>query len=736
MRPEESVGVLEPTLRRVLEQLEAGRGRSSRDGYPPWDEFKRPRIPTVFGVFGPRGSGKTTALLALRDLFRAPQAAGAAAQAQVAVPPPIDCSLGHPQHSLLLSILEAIHRPGIETQPTHTLTTQGRRELDKAWARVQAMILLVENAAGRVLEGTAVSPDHYVDAARSQVRDRRELPHALQQWLDLEAKTQGVQSFLVCLDDVDLARTSQVRDLVRALLDELHQDRLLLVLAADLDRLEDSTRDRARRIDRSTGEEMLYKAIPERHRVYFDPWSPEARLNYQPLSGRNGTAPTLGKLLMRTPTFAGLDVAGGAFLPPFPRGLEDLYLALNPDPNAARETPTKSRTRPTAADAARPAAAPDSQRLLVRIAEARREGELARRMRHTSLDVAVRSMRWPSELQRYGRWDALVEAAREPDLGLPDLVPESGALPLDKLEDEAGSQWAEVLLDLAMAQSDRAGEGPRPRGALGARTRFPPDALVARFAPLRDRADRARMNEAVEAPRLQKWLDREDEALVAALWWVELSEGEGSSPNTPYLVGWTALQRFVTGRRELLASAPLERRAISAPGLYEIEDARPELLAPPPPHLLPLPRRLRALLLVVDQLAQVPWRELSRALPGADLVHRATVAYTACRGAFLLAHDRLLDGEVVPPRDHCRRTAGLGPPMDVLSERGDCQDALIEAVGSRAPGTSGRRSPASRPKPDALPENGETPASRAVLDALDRLDRLPCSLVLGRRAQT
>jgi hypothetical protein len=451
----------------------------------------------------------------------------------------------------------------------------------------------------------AVSAEHYATAAAKEISLRLNLRREIQCWLDAQARALEVDGFVIAIDDVDLTPANRHQSLIWSLLDELHQDRLFFVLAADLGRMEqrlaeedhftrhdaDGAADGDVAASRQAARDLAYKVLPQVDRAELAPWSAAARVGFPP--SEQDTIGDLSKDLQLRPILLGYL---GHLLPEWARGLE----------NVQRELLQLRHDREDAIAANKVLDAERIERdLFVSLAESSFDFDLARKLREHPLQEWAATFHWnPPSANVSATWDVLRQRLH---LGedLPELLPDPATCPLKISLERA--RWAEVLLDVAMDAG-----------------RLEPVRLINRIPWLQ-----APLNECeVDLQRVSGSVDRavEDDpaGMLAALYWLRWSDAPGNRSGWFALGLWPVLQ-WLAGDRRLWPSVC--RREIWTPESLA-HDAREAIhgdaasasatvwldaLARGQGDVADgalLPRRVRDLLRVSDVLARQPWTAL------------------------------------------------------------------------------------------------------------------------------
>ena len=620
----------EPTKqqRQVLNEL---RNRLARlaalgtldDADPGYETAQEPARSNAIGVLGPRGAGKSTVLWWLYQKWR--NACGAHASPAsgdlqgVYLLPTLDCSVlpadVEPATAALLHLYTGL---------THDEKLKGRfqrrpaieEDVDKLRELVERCTRMDRNYRG-LCQDLAASPSDYSHYVVVGLEERVKLQKDLHVGLGTVLRGLGLRAFVVLLDDFDLVPAQEVRRWLLSLLDELRQPRLLFVLTGDFYRLEHLSWDAAAELDDKTGRSLLDKLLPAQNRVPLPGWTPSSRHGFRP-TGSMG--PTLWeqveeKAIAKRPEAGGL-VQG--LLPERPRGLLNLYQTL-----AGAEGLEMSE-------------------FLHALATSRQEPLFARQLAETETEEWARRLSFAEDDLTVEDWRETVAAAAarprpKPAVQLPPLRALGAVLDEDASSDTAmalghmetvpsllkGSEvtdplrhawlyrsplrdaaevdrprWAELLIDLGLSLEP----GPVRRDLLVSSSAALCVHLLTTWAPAARRLSRAQLRLKFGHRELCELF--EDNPVLrdarAALCWLR-SEAEGAIE-----IGWQPMIEALRGARDPLSSELLADLWVDPATL------RGEL---PPAETAEalglLPRRLWALILLVDGLDRCPWQALS-----------------------------------------------------------------------------------------------------------------------------
>ncbi len=661
--------------------------------YPP-PGFKQPRTATTLAVLGPRGSGKSTCMVELiRELSDDPSAKTVKLDGRefnclsgfLVVHQTVDCTLGPREVPLGLSALMRLRRVfGLEHDQQAAWSCQGEERADpsaeaeqQAFKAMREAYMLSRRAAGRVLEGTSSSGAHFAQQAAKAAADALALPDRVADWLQQAAKRLGpeVQGFILVLDDVDLARDG-LRGLIRSLLDELHQPRLILVLGADLPRLENRVAGSAGE-DRASLQEMnrleeafrnpselgaardlLYKALPQKNREWLRPWKEEDRWTFPPRPALAFPSEKSLKDLLTERTW-GVAIRNPALLPIFPRALESLWFALWGLDKGKKPRTNTRKMLGTVED------------YLAYLGEARGEHDLARRISTRPASAWTRHLTWSEKPIDDSQWEHMVAAALE---GTPLLGFHAGsdALQLPERSSSAAALWIELLLDLSLES-----------GHLTSAE------LIRRFPRMSDLVDQAQIWTDFHRDEMAEQLRLARGSVMAKLAWTRFDvvlDRHGVLPEEfDARIGLAPLREVAEGRRNawptpLVQGLYLQRSAVldarqrdyDKDGGENDDKADGENGDNVGANAL-LPRAVRPLVVFIDSLSRAPWRQLSETTRRRDLRPNALLAAGLVRAAYVDALERVFDALVGHYVDKAARHAPLEADrawLDAVHDRG------------------------------------------------------------------
>lgn len=589
--------------------------------YPP-SGFKQPRRPNLVGLFGPRGAGKTTTLLHVRQTL--------ARDSRFLVPPLTDGSLSLANQPIGLSLLSRLRDGFTMRREQARRAGLGRCDnaaLDHAWAAVERAYIRARTDARQLALRMAISAGQYVELAVREIRAGFGLPNHVAQWLkaEFESLDDGASIAVLMLDDADLMRGDLVAQFVWSMLDELHQPRLIVAFAADEERFErqfanvplDVQRVHLTGLPQSggtvpamplgmpTARDLLYKVLPSNCRFDAVRFSIDDRLGFQP----DESAEKLSELLKRRQQVdRAVYRAVSGMLPPLPRGLQNIYAHLQDRGRAdgASGTPPEvkrvlsSLPRGLQSMYAHPEEGGEAKStrrsVLVVLAESRGEFALARQMRRLEPVRWLDFTHWGDAPLSSVAWSRLVRDARSRSTPMRALAPasegETGLL--DSIGDPLeASGWIELLVD------DALGDG-----------RLEPVDLVERVGPLAHRFGAAFAQIDVNDDLVESWIDEtprdEITAVLRLIHFPRPTVDGGHQERLSIQTGWVPFIRGLTGLRSLWPAATF--RALSA---VPLDLSAAAVRYGPDVSTGFVPRSLRALVRFADALNRQPWPVLS-----------------------------------------------------------------------------------------------------------------------------
>ena len=282
----------------------------------------------IFGLFGPRGLGKTTLL---RSLFNTD--AEDERNSEFVFLTPIDCtsmpSLVAPSTAVLQKAVQyCSHIPDGSLKPGGDL----KKETDRLREIAGEFMVTTKDSLSLNMELSGSVKEFASNVIHNLERSmglKGELSAVLSQ---IFSKLKGKEAFAVLLDDFDLILDKhEIRRWMQAMLDELRQSRLFILLTADLHRLQNLSHALDPAIDPKTGRALVYKMLPTANRVVLRHWG------YHQIKGfQAGHDSGLFNIIDNLPGFICKHKALIVrMLPAFPRGLGDFRTSLlakwNPD---------------------------------------------------------------------------------------------------------------------------------------------------------------------------------------------------------------------------------------------------------------------------------------------------------------------------------------------------------------------------------------------------------------------
>lgn len=695
-------GTQRSLIRRVCDAVRSSAAESTQAQREPWtaddaidgvpSALKIPRWANAVAILGGRGAGKTLLLSSVldelefsgRDVERPPYHRGGAASpagagaagGNLLVLDTVDLSLcpsGFPQGVV---VLQKVHQ-ALERR-ARQLHAEGPLDL-KVEAAFQACIQAsFRGQAGyeAMLRDGAASPEHYTETASREIAARLDLYRLVRIWLDLAAERARADLFVVGIDDFDLAPPPPEGggrvSLIWSLLDELHQPRLMFVLAADGDRLASTVE--ADGLPEPTASELVYKALPRYMRFVVPSW-PDAERRGFCLKKLDSKQHSIGALLdqlrlddsFRNKRWLVEGVTN--LLPPYPRGLENL----------ARTLRALSEGAEGVLSAVLPA-----------LAEARGEHRLAQELTLRDAAGIALSFGWPGEAVPLTPAQALDLEKAEPTA--PWLRPESPSLDPRRLGPDS-LRWALLLLDGALASDALTASG-----------------LIQRIPPARAAWGAAELCIDVERREMQRWVAASERAGLAAWFWlVPVPQGEGDWYRIR--LGLPALLAIHQADRGLFPDGFHSDLGEPAPDLIRLVGDGPELASYEgrrrPCRRVPLPGRARLLLLVLLELERTGRGWAGAAAAAEGVLAAGRLAAVLSLGALLRLRLRAQPPVGLRP-DLAQAAAAvepyLRPDPDVASGRfGAALGAELERRFSLLPTQGAKATPTRRKQPNGQP---------------------------------
>ncbi|AVP97189.1 hypothetical protein C7S18_08270 [Ahniella affigens] len=567
-----------------------------------YEKLKAPRKPNALGIFGRRGSGKTTILTEVIDQLHGRRAE----HGWHVLTLPLDLSMAPREFPHGLTLVHWLHARLAE----HTDACKPRcGKLDASFEKVAQSYFRGSNGFNQLVRKLALSPEHYAGAAAKEIGARLTLHQDIGAWLDQEARFRGVDGFVLALDDVDLPPANRHHSLIWSLLDELHQDRLFLIMAGDLQRLEtrlteeDASVRRGSKIsdkDPQAAQDLIYKVLPQANRIELPPWPAKDRLNFPPAkasTGRVASEVTIKALLDKISVPSVLREHLPALLPPWARGLENVWRELS-----FRSSILEAEAVDSDAQELKRELGEDWSGILTFLLESRFEFELASQLKDPlSLQDFAPSFRWQlasadhsylwRQLRDRMQWNRAKSDEDFWSKDIPELVPEAQDRGLRLLPSHG--RLAEALIDFALY-----------------RNTLTPERLVSRIPWLRAHYEHCKATVLRDLSTMDR--DRSDSPLpaAAALHWIDLA-----SDNYTAQIGFWPVMALQLGERRKLTKAmadfqPTGLAALAAAGAdEELKKDFLNLTKGQVGELLPY-RNCRMILQMADALALQPWNLL------------------------------------------------------------------------------------------------------------------------------
>jgi hypothetical protein len=537
----------------------------------------RSRASHIAAVIGPRGVGKSTVLVRLREQL---------AQQSVLVTELLDAATVREDLGLMAAAVHAL----FDTLPPRYREGEGgpAKELRKRFDHCIESALMQEDSYRQMAQELAMSPLHYTQIVCEASRRRQAYGDDFGAFV--EAMSRAIAAgrdgrgagdeglFVVLIDDLDLAEAGSVRKWVRGMLASHGDHRIAWVLSFDRGPLVRALarelpaesvppEARMRGQDLVSGRSLLSKLVPSRWQIELRPWDFRARPGFCPLTnGAGGPGPdNLGTLLTKRGLHSMLPL-----LPASPRALMGLFQWLELQDGADGNL------------AARASA------FLRQIAVEEGADVLLQRLDRSGADRVAAGMKWEATaVLSDSAWNAVMGSARTegPLWSLP--LPEGFSDLAISVEPEA---LTEAILDLAL----QAGT-------------LTPYQLLARMPFTEPRLQRSRCLLRLPENEVVDYFSRANQQVAAALAWQHWKEEKDASGLWSVEIGPAALWSAIYGLRP---AAPRELlRALLLP-----------LIASAPQSVTDgaassfLPRRFRALLTLVEQVRSCAWGELEQLL--------------------------------------------------------------------------------------------------------------------------
>lgn len=408
------------------------------------------RFANTVGVLGPRGSGKSTLL---DQLFWHGRKSWASKKNRPIILPPIDCS--------------ALHK-ALATSPAAVILQRIRNwylsqnRIDRqaeVGLRLERLISDYSKAGDQYLSlcsDLSETAEDYCAYVAEATRMRMNLQASLEQWLDEALEQFDATCFVIMLDDFDLTSDARIREWQRALMDELHQLRLIVVLTADFYRLDRLSSDTSEGLDDKTGRALLGKYLPPSNRLFVSRWR-VTEAGVLDATDFSGTVEHFERLACETDLEPSLDVLRRLY-PDRPRSIKNWSEATE-ELNKRRE-----EKRPIS-----------SKDLLEKLSSSRGEILLARSIRRRGLENWVNILPWRKDVLSAEDWNEVVTSAsargaathrvqklqplkslfhKSNRNGIGQTNDDVHDLALGDATDDSREIWAELFADLSMHSPD------------------------------------------------------------------------------------------------------------------------------------------------------------------------------------------------------------------------------------------------------------------------------------------
>lgn len=601
----------------------------------------------TFGLLGPRGAGKSTLLSTVYEAWSMsfPQKPGSEEEddlaklhqllANLLVLRPLDCSILSADVAPGAAILLHLERELPDLGPT--LRSELRKLAEQYGETTEQFRTLAAELAATLGE--------YNRQIVDSTRNRLTLGKELASWLDRALKQLDKKALLVLLDDFDLVHAREVRRWIFSLLDELHQERLFVVLTADFYRLEHLSFDPKAEIDDLTGRALLDKLLPSQNRVVLERWDIDSRASFS-FTERSGGLRIRDRLREYAFGSESQLLLLTRLLPGWPRGLQNLMSSLDV---SAKEKSEKEKNSDRLDKR--------TARFLRDLASCRSEHLLARELYECDLVEWVAKLSFKDQLKTVEAWEECVSAAQQRCVASTSLSPlsllqldspkqnrkslsfytihadlsgrdllrheELRGMPLKDADDRLAPVWVEALLNYAMADSSPLHQGLHVHNRIRFVANWPPVMLRFRRARFRVKLGRAE----------QRRLFEDHEVPESALLWFEWPAGIDSELS----IGWEPLIAGIRRARSEWQVEPMRELLINIRRLAGT--------LPPPGDersLRIIPDHVWAIVLLTEGLDRCPWEALS-VRTGWELRTYLVLAILFVRSAFMYALDRIGD---------------------------------------------------------------------------------------------
>lgn len=640
----------------------------------------------VIAVVGARGRGKTTVMRALRNRLATGVPGIVYAQTPI-----IDAAIIHEDQGIAATAIEALqstiedHHLDVAPSAYGSRDNAGRGgragweerlgELRESYRELMQRTLMQQESHRRLAQDLAMSPGHYAAMVQKATEQRRKMGGLLRDYFGRlrsvhqeardQASARGTRHsvrLVVYLDDLDLAAPDLVQTWARTMLADFKGVDVHWVIAFDAERmtaaLSPKKLDKSG-LDMEVGRSLLTKVIGGNRQAPLGPWQTDERRKFIPMS-RGSAAPERTDTAHRPPTVGDLLCQAGRadmmpLLPLAPRALAGLYHFMI-DQLAARDEGTLPGSAP---DRAPIAVGLVLQTLAAGTGEYLLQDELTR----WSPGRFGSRLQWDPEVRlSWAAWDRLAGAAAgsEPMHGLP--VPKALGT-VTALEPEA---LTEGLVDVAL--SDKLVSPYHLLRQMPFAQQVLADASITTAFPDDDVAQHFGLLSAAKKTALawQRW------SVTPAGWSV--------------VIGPEALWQVYYGVRppiptevfkRLYLSTSVDDEAATTRSTGHFTSASPTSRPPEgeagrstrrpvaDDAMEPLPRRCRALMLLLAQLARAPFREIeaNRQLWSPLAIAQASAAVT------LSAYSTSIWGDEVAGMPPLYGSSISATPLIVMSER-------------------------------------------------------------------
>lgn len=550
----ECVRIVRETAKRLAEtRVKPSAPRSQR-----LDALKSPRMANAVGLFGARGSGKTTTVLQMLETLD-PHRKGELVDVNswVLIRHPLDLSQLPRDVPQGLAVLHWLRSALEERQWSY----QGSdaRAATAAFERACESFACRQPGAEEVARQVALGVNDYAKRSLRRLDGQMTLPDLVSDWLDKEIGRKDIAGFIVVVDDADLCRAEGQESLVWSLLDELHQSQLLLIVLGDYQRLEANVAKIPNRpIDASTAEELWEKAIPESQRVMMRTWRFDQRDEFGRVldDTRETFSERTRRLFPNSPFSRDLRL----ILPASPRALRTVYELLEVHSDLSAFLPRFARVA-------------GSHELSDHIAIATtRWLERARWSRSLAGSSETEALSW----RRMAHDAPVYEAA------ILDLIPNNGdELGLEELSESRQARWTELLMDIELLMPDRI-----------------PRRLINRHATLSWILRRLTPLVSISTPRAADYFVQHSETKPAELYWMRW---RNSADGVGYTVGIGSVLSYFGSRRMLTDALVAEYLMVQGIVRQEVVPSDPIL-----------PRSIRCIVLFLTALELIDWAALAQ----------------------------------------------------------------------------------------------------------------------------